>query len=148
LAQLQLGLDVLALSSRCRSVATHRFVEVQLCLAPEERAATSGLEERGDPSSIALQVCTLLAETVVSSLSISGAECVAALCLAGFRVCRSPRGATVLMREGRIVVVPDAFLLSSDVLDALLEEANLSHDRFLWLLSEATTQPDLPVLEG
>ena len=54
----------------------------------------------------------------------------------------------MLARDGRIVVVPDALTLSPDVLDALLEEADLSHDRFLWLLSEATTQPDLPVLEG
>ena len=84
----------------------------------------------------------------MSSLSISGAECVAALCLAGFRVCRSQRGATVLAREGRVVVVPDALTLSADVLDALLEETNLSHDRFLWMLSEATTQTDLQVLEG
>ena len=84
----------------------------------------------------------------MSTLSISGAECVAALCLAGFRVCRSQRGATVLARAEQIVVVPDALTLSSDVLDALLEDANLSHDRFLWLLSEATTQPDLRVLEG
>ncbi len=84
----------------------------------------------------------------MSSISISGAECVAALCLAGFRVCRSQPGATVLVREGQVVVVPDALTLSSDVLDALLEEASLSHDRFLWLLSEAKTQPDLHVLEG
>lgn len=84
----------------------------------------------------------------MSSLSISGIECVAALCLAGFRVCRRQRGATVLGRAGRIVVVPDALVLSQEVLDALLEEAHLSHDRFLSLLSEATTQPDLRVLEG
>lgn len=92
----------------------------------------------------------MLLERLVSSLSISGAECIAALCLAGFRVCRSQGGggATVLVRSGRVVVVPDALVLSSDVLDALIEEANLSHDRFLWLLSEATTQPDLPVLDG
>lgn len=84
----------------------------------------------------------------VSSLPISGAECVSALRLAGFRVSCSSRGATVLVRDRRVVVVPDALMLSPDVLDALLEEANLSHDRFLWLLSEATTQPDLPVLDG
>ena len=68
--------------------------------------------------------------------------------MAGFRVCRSPRGATVLVRDGRMVVVPDALTLSSDVLEGLLDEASLSHERFLWLLSEATTQPDLAVLDG
>jgi len=61
-------------------------------------------------------------------------------------VCRSQRGSTVLIRAGRLVVVPDALVLSADVVDALLDEVNLSHDRFLALLSEATTQPDLPVL--
>ena len=54
----------------------------------------------------------------------------------------------MLVRDRRVVVVPEALTLSPEVLDALLGEANLSHDRFLWLLSEATTQPDLPVLEG
>lgn len=84
----------------------------------------------------------------MSSLSISGAECVTALCLAGYRVCRSARGATVLVRAGRMVVVPDALVLPTEVLDALLDDAHLSHERFLALLSDAATQPDLPVLEG
>lgn len=88
------------------------------------------------------------AQALVSSLSISGAECVGALRLAGFRVSCTTHGATVLVRDRRVVVVPEALTLSPEVLDALLGEANLSHDRFLWLLSEATTQPDLPVLEG
>ena len=81
-------------------------------------------------------------------MSISGTECVAALRLAGFRVMRHHTGTTLLVRAMRHVLVPDALVLSSDVLDALLEEANLSHERFLWMLSEAATQTDLPVVEG
>jgi hypothetical protein len=76
-------------------------------------------------------------------MTISGAECVGALRLAGFRIVESRDGSTVLKRGRRVIVVPDAFVLSAEVLDGVLEEANLSHERFLWMLSEAATEPDL-----
>lgn len=79
----------------------------------------------------------------MGSLTISGRECVDALRLAGFRVVRRSCEATLLRRDQRLVVVPNALELPASVLDSLLEESNLSHERFLWLLSEAATEPDL-----
>jgi hypothetical protein len=94
-------------------------------------------------------------------VTISATECVAALLLAGFRVLESRVGGVMLRgprrRTGtsghkppqvadeartRVVVVPDAVVLPEEVLDALLDDADLSHEKFLWLLSEAPTQPD------
>ncbi|MDF2698401.1 MAG: hypothetical protein K0S65_6785 [Labilithrix sp.] len=49
----------------------------------------------------------------------------------------------MLARGRRVVVVPDALHLTPEILDALLDEANLSYERFLWMLSEASTEPDL-----
>jgi len=53
----------------------------------------------------------------------------------------------VLARGRRVVVVPGALRLTPEVLDALLDEANLSYERFLWMLSEASTEPDLCAVE-
>jgi hypothetical protein len=86
---------------------------------------------------------------LVLSLSISGAECVSALRLIGFRVLqRSPGGVTLAGLARQIVVVPDVVTLPSDLLEALLDEVDLSHERFLWLLSEAKTLPSLEQLGG
>jgi hypothetical protein len=80
---------------------------------------------------------------VAEDLSISGSECVEALCLAGFRVRRHAEGATVLTRDGRTVVVPDSLTLVGDVLDRILDDADLPPERFLWLISEAPTTPEI-----
>jgi hypothetical protein len=79
-------------------------------------------------------------------MEISGAECVLALILAGFRVERRAAGRTVLMRGDQVVVVPEVLVLSRTLLESILAEAELTHDRFLELLAEETTRPDLRTL--
>lgn len=84
----------------------------------------------------------------MEDMTISGAECVAALCLAGFEVTNRDAGAVTLRgRGGQVVVVPDTIVLPQEMLDGLLEDAALSHERFLRLLSEMPTQPDLAALD-
>ena len=77
-------------------------------------------------------------------LSISGVECVEALCAAGFRVRRRTAGRTVVARGGRLVVVPDALVLSNALLDAILEEADLSIEKLVWLMGEVSTETEIP----
>lgn len=84
----------------------------------------------------------------MTDLTISGVECVEALCAAGFRVRRRAVGETVLERDARTLVVPDRLVLPPDVLQAILSEADLSEDRFVWLLGEVTTETEIPVLRA
>ena len=84
----------------------------------------------------------------MTDLTISGVECVEALCAAGFRVRRRAVGETVLERDARTLVVPDRLVLPPDVLHAILSEADLSEDRFVWLLGEVTTETEIPVLRA
>jgi hypothetical protein len=44
------------------------------------------------------------------------------------------------MRGGQVVVVPDVLVLSRTLLESILAEAELTHDRFLELLSEEPTR--------
>jgi hypothetical protein len=81
----------------------------------------------------------------VTNLTISGVECVEALCAAGFRVRRRAPGETVLERDTLTLVVPDRLVLPADVLAAILSEADLSEDRFTWLLGEVTTETEIPM---
>jgi len=87
---------------------------------------------------------------VTSQIAISGLECVQALCIAGFRVKQRLPGSSVLAREGTngqtVVVVPDALVLPGPVLDSILSGADISADRFLWLLGEVTTDTELMTL--
>jgi len=76
-------------------------------------------------------------------IQISGAECVLALILDGFKVRRRAPGSTVVERDGRIVVVPDALVLTESVLDAILSDAALTHETFVTLLSEEPTMPEI-----
>lgn len=80
---------------------------------------------------------------MVDDLEISGLECVSALVLAGFRARRRGSGGTTLERDGTVVIVPDTLVLPANVLDAILTEAAISHERFLELLAEEPTQPEL-----
>ncbi len=80
-------------------------------------------------------------------MEISGAECVLALVLAGFQVKRRAAGTTVLVRRGHIVVVPEVLILSPALLDGILSDAELTHDRFLALIAEEQTRPDRRTLE-
>jgi hypothetical protein len=79
----------------------------------------------------------------VADLSISGAECVEALCIAGFRVRERAAGHTLLVRGTRVLVVPDALVLRAQVLDAILVEADLSVERLVWLLGEVATEKEI-----
>ena len=81
---------------------------------------------------------------VLGKLTVSGAECVEALCLAGFRVRRRSAGQTLLERGKRTLVVPDRLVLSPELLDVILDEADLSVERFVWLLGEVTTETEIP----
>lgn len=74
------------------------------------------------------------------AITISAAECVRALRLAGFHVRRATPEGTLLQRGARVVVVPETLALSEDLLDGILGDASLTYTRFLWLLSEAPTQ--------
>jgi hypothetical protein len=85
----------------------------------------------------------LLRRAAVKQLMVSGAECVEALCAAGFRVRRRAAGQTVLERGSRTLVVPDRLVLPEEVLDTILTEADLSVDRFIWLLGEVTTETEI-----
>jgi hypothetical protein len=86
----------------------------------------------------------LLVRAAVAELMVSGAECVEALCAAGFRVRRRAAGQTVLERAARTLIVPDRLVLPEQVLDSILTEADLSVDRFIWLLGEVTTETEIP----
>jgi len=77
-------------------------------------------------------------------LTISSAECVEALCTAGYRVRRRAAGQTLLVRDARTLVVPDRLVLSGDLLEAILAEADLSVERFVWLLGEVSTKTEIP----
>jgi hypothetical protein len=74
-------------------------------------------------------------------IEISGAECVSALLLDGFRIRSRTPGATTLMRGSKLVVVPDTLILPAKVLDAILSSAEVSYETFLELISEEPTQP-------
>jgi hypothetical protein len=80
---------------------------------------------------------------VVTNILVSGADCVDALCAAGFRVHRQTLGGSVLVRGPRTLVVPDAIELSAGALDSILAEAELTVDRFIWLLGELPTETEL-----
>jgi hypothetical protein len=79
----------------------------------------------------------------MDDICISASECIEALRLAGFSVTRRMPGSTALARAGHVVIVPDMLVLPPPLIDALLGEANLSHQRFLELLGEQPTQPEL-----
>ena len=74
-----------------------------------------------------------------SDLSISGAECVTALCTAGFRVLRRSPGRTELARGSRVLVVPDALVLPPSTLDHILTVADLSAERLSSLARDVGT---------
>jgi hypothetical protein len=76
-------------------------------------------------------------------IAISAHECIEALRLAGFRVTRRLPGCTALARRGKVVIVPDVLTLPPSLFDAILDEADLSYVRFLELLDEAPTEPDI-----
>ena len=89
----------------------------------------------------------MVADALSVPLAISATECIAALLLEGFVVIERTTQAVTLTGPGRrIVVVPDLLVLSSAVVDALLEDADLSPARFLSIVSEAPTQTDLAAL--
>lgn len=71
--------------------------------------------------------------------TISAEQCIDALRIAGFHVRSYGAGGTVLARDGRFVLVPNALVLPPSVLDAILDEADLSITRLLYLLEEAPT---------
>ena len=79
-------------------------------------------------------------------MEISGAECVLALVIGGFRVKRRAAGRTVLVRGRQHVIVPDVLVLSREVLESILAEADFTHERFLALLAEEQTHPDRATL--
>ena len=72
---------------------------------------------------------------------MSGAECVEALLLDGFTIRSRSDSATVVERDGRVVVVPDVAMLGPEDLEALLHDAGIAYDAFLDLLSETPTDP-------
>lgn len=72
----------------------------------------------------------------MAEFSISGAECVEALCTVGFRVRRRTAGRTVLARGERLVVIPDALVLPGRLLDDILEQAGVSPESFRTLVGD------------
>lgn len=79
----------------------------------------------------------------MTCLCISALECVEVLCMTGFKVRSRAAGYTVLARGARRIVVPDALVLSPTVLEAILDGADLSPERFLWLLGEVSTETEI-----
>jgi len=80
------------------------------------------------------------------TFSLSGAECVVALCQLGFAVVRREVGATLLGRAGHVVVVPDRLVLPASALDGILSAADVSYGALLRVLDDLPTQPELTVL--
>lgn len=76
-------------------------------------------------------------------VAVSGAECVAALAAAGFRVSTRDGDLSVLRKESRTVSVRDTGMLTPDELLYVIREAGLAYSDFLDLLSEAPTDPDV-----
>ena len=76
-------------------------------------------------------------------VAVSGAECVAALAAAGFRISTRQGDLSVLRKETRTVSVRDAGMLTPDELLCVIREAGLAYSDFLDLLSEAPTDPDV-----
>lgn len=74
---------------------------------------------------------------LVSFLAVSGAECVAAFLVGGFRVVRRGDGTTTLELGYRVVEVPDVLLLTAEELDQVLRAAHVQGTEFLELLSRA-----------
>jgi hypothetical protein len=79
----------------------------------------------------------------MSDIEISGAECVLALILGGFKVRRRTPGSTLLERGAQLVIVPDSLRLAPSVVEAILSDAALTHEKFLDLVSEEPTMPDM-----
>ena len=77
------------------------------------------------------------------AIEISGAECVLALLFGGFEVRKRAPGSTVLSRGTRVVIVPDSLVLAPNVLEAILSDADLTHQKFLDLVSDEPTLPEL-----
>lgn len=89
-------------------------------------------------------IALALTRAALGKLTVSGVECVEALCTAGFRVRQRSAGQTLLERGARSIVVPDRLVLSPELLEAILAEADLSVERFVWLLGEVTTETEIP----
>ena len=80
------------------------------------------------------------------TFSLSGAECVVALCQLGFAIVRRDGGTTLLGRAGHVVVVPNRLELPASALDSILSAADLTYGALLGVLDDLPTQPELPVL--
>lgn len=76
---------------------------------------------------------------MIDAPTISAEQCIDALRMAGFHVRSFGSGGTVLVRNGRFVLVPNALVLPPSVLDAILDGADLSVTKLLYLLEEAPT---------
>lgn len=77
------------------------------------------------------------------NLAISGRECVIALTTVGFSVVRRTEGSTVLRRGDQLAIVPDTLVIANAVLDRILDVADLTIERLVFLISEAPTMRDL-----
>jgi hypothetical protein len=73
---------------------------------------------------------------LIPLLAVSGAECIDALLLRGFRVTQTWDGSVRLERNGRVVLVRDVPLLPSEELEALLRNAGVDYVDFLDLLGQ------------
>jgi hypothetical protein len=78
---------------------------------------------------------------VVPLVAVSGAECVEALTSAGFTLAARTTSGVKMTKGLRLVVVPDALILTPDELTAVLRSAGLPYGEFLDLLSEMPTDP-------
>jgi hypothetical protein len=82
----------------------------------------------------------------LETFRLSGLECAAALQRLGHEFVRSEDGWSVLRRGKRLVVIPEAAVLPSAILDLVLARANVSLGDVLLALDEIPTQPDLRCL--
>jgi hypothetical protein len=77
---------------------------------------------------------TRLREWLMLPMTVSGAECMRALCRGGFVVRPSPRGFVDLEQRGDIVRIPLIEEIDRYALAAILHRAGLEPARFLELL--------------
>ncbi|MBX3192055.1 MAG: hypothetical protein KF819_34005 [Labilithrix sp.] len=86
---------------------------------------------------------------MVPLVAVSGAECIEALRLAGFRLHVAAAEGRVTLASGvRVVSVPDVAMLTPTELYAILRDAGVTYSTFLDLLSETPTDPDVSRTTG
>jgi hypothetical protein len=80
------------------------------------------------------------------SFTISGAECVVALCALGFGVAKRLPGRTIVCTERKRITVPDLVRLPRPALTGILRAAGVTYSTLVRALDERPTESELRVV--